>query len=60
MPLVQENLDRLNGHNYFSAVGMKDAYYHIAIRPEDWHYYAAAIIPVRKVSFRVSGSPSNV
>jgi hypothetical protein len=37
MPLVQENLDRLNGNRYFSFVDLKDAYYHIAIRPEDKH-----------------------
>jgi hypothetical protein len=35
MPLVQENLDRLNGHRYFPFVDLKDAYSHIEIRPED-------------------------
>jgi hypothetical protein len=37
MPLVQENLARLNGNQYFSFVDLKDAYYHIEIRPEDKH-----------------------
>jgi hypothetical protein len=37
MPLVQENLDRLNGNQYFSFVDLKDAYYHIEIRSEDKH-----------------------
>jgi hypothetical protein len=35
MPLVQENIDRLNGNRYFTFVDLKDAYYHIEIRPED-------------------------
>jgi hypothetical protein len=37
MPLVQENLDRLSGNKYFSVVDMKDAYYHIPIKPELKH-----------------------
>jgi hypothetical protein len=35
MPLVQEDLDRLNVNRYFTLVDLKDAYYHIGIKPED-------------------------
>lgn len=61
MPLVQENLDRLNGNQYFSFVDLKDAYYHIEIRPEDkpktgittpfWMYQ------YERLAFGLGGSP---
>jgi hypothetical protein len=35
MPLVQENMDRLNGNRSFTFVDLKDAYYHVEIRPEE-------------------------
>jgi hypothetical protein len=37
MPLVQENIDRLNGNKYFTLLDMTDAYYHIGIKLEDEH-----------------------
>jgi hypothetical protein len=37
MPLVQENIDRFNGNQYFSFIDLNDAYYHFQIHPEDKH-----------------------
>jgi hypothetical protein len=35
MVLVQENVDRLRGNQYFTSTDMQDACYHIPIKPED-------------------------
>jgi hypothetical protein len=37
MPLVQENIDRLNGNQYFTIIDMEDAYYHIPTHEKDRH-----------------------
>lgn len=62
MPLVQENLDILNGNKYFSVVDMKDAYYHIPIEPE--HKHKTGIITpwgpfqYERLAFGLSGAPA--
>jgi hypothetical protein len=61
MPLVQENLDRLNGNQYFSVVDLKDVYYHIKIRPEDKHK-TGIVTPFgtyqyERLAFGLAGSP---
>lgn len=61
MPLVQENLDRLNGNQYFSFVDLKDAYYHIEIKPEDKHK-TGIVTPFgtyqyERLAFGLAGSP---
>jgi hypothetical protein len=62
MRLVQENLDRLNGNKYFSVVDMKNAYYHIPIKPEDEHK-TGIITPWRSfqyegLAFGLAGVPA--
>jgi hypothetical protein len=61
MPLVQENLDRLNGNQYFTLVDLKDAYYHIEIRPEDKHKTGITTpfgtYQYERLAFGLAGSP---
>jgi hypothetical protein len=61
MPLVQENLDRLNGNQYFSFVDLKDAYYHIKIKPEDKHKTGITTpfgtYQYERLAFGLAGSP---
>jgi hypothetical protein len=61
MPLVQENLDRLNGNRYFSFVDLRDAYYHVEIRPEDKHKTGITTpfgtYQYERLAFGLAGSP---
>lgn len=61
MPLVQENLDRFNGNQYFSFVDLKDAYYHIGIKPEDKHKTGITTpfgtYQYERLAFGLAGSP---
>jgi hypothetical protein len=62
MPLVQENIDRLNGNKYFSVVDMKDAYYHIPIKPEDKHKTGIITkwesFQYERLAFGLAGAPA--
>lgn len=61
MPLVQENIDRLSGNQYFTIVDMEDAYYHIPIHEKDRHK-TGIITPFgsyqyNRLAFGLAGAP---
>jgi hypothetical protein len=61
MPLVHENIDRLNGNQYFTIVDIEDAYYHIPIHERDRHKAGIntpfSTYQYNRLAFGLAGAP---
>jgi len=50
LPLIEDQLDELRGKKYFSALNLKDGFYHVAMAPESIKY-TSFITPIGQFEF---------
>jgi len=50
LPLIEDQLDELRGKKYFSALDLKDGFYHVAMAPESIKY-TSFITPIGQFEF---------